>query len=67
MIIKMSQIINSQKQAEKDINEAWKSHRLVKSMVYGVYGAHNRLVAKVEECLAKNNIHTDLNDVILKD
>lgn len=64
VIIKMSQIINSQKQAEKDINEAWKSHRLVKSMVYG---AHNRLVAKVEECLAKNNIHTDFNDVILKD
>ncbi|WRH66941.1 MAG: hypothetical protein RSE13_26280 [Planktothrix sp. GU0601_MAG3] len=60
----MSQIISSQKQAEKDINEVWKSHRLVKSMVYG---AHNRLVAKMESTLAKNNVHTDFGDVILKD
>lgn len=64
VIIKMAQIINSQKRNEKDINELWNSHRIVKSMIYGT---HNRLVAKMESTLAKNDIHTDFTDVVLKD
>lgn len=64
VLIKMAKIINSQKQAEKDINELWKSHRLLKIMVYGTY---NRFVIRVEASLSKNNINTDFSDVILKD
>lgn len=64
VIIKMSQIINAQTKAEKDINELWKAYRLFKSMIYG---SHNRLIAKLASTLSRNEIHTDFSDTYLKD
>lgn len=64
IIIKMSEIINSLKKAEKDINELWKTYRLFKSMIYG---SHNRLIAKLATTLSKNEIHTDFSETYLKD
>lgn len=64
VIIKMSQIINSQNKVEKDINELWKAHRIFKAMVYG---CHNRFVAKIGLVLSRNEIHTDFSNSLLKD
>ena len=64
IMFKMSEIINNQKKAEKDINELWKFARLFRSMVYG---RHNRLVAKMQSILKKEEINSDFSDVFLKD
>lgn len=60
----MSEIINNQKKAEKDINELWNFTRLFRSMVYG---SHNRLVAKIQLILKKEEINSDFSDTFLKD
>ena len=64
IMFKMSEIINSLKKAEKDIDELWKTYRLFRSMIYG---SHNRLIAKLATTLSKNEIHTDFSETYLKD